>query len=149
VLLTSNDIHHCFHGLLLIYDASTALSLADVRTLGEIPTQPHFSSFHLWSLTDSTSPPHTIPLTLYLVGYPWLKLILQLRNTMSLRTADLGSVCVRARPEWFNLNTPTEPPTIPSARASAWRAKRDPEAKMLSLQSFLRKGVSLGHVGRN
>ena len=25
----------------------------------------------------------------------------------------------------------------------------DSEAKMLSLQSFLRKGVSLGHVGRN
>ena len=43
--------------------------------------------------------------------------------------------------------TPAEPPTIPSTRASAWRAKRDPEAKMLSLQSFLRKGVSLGHVG--
>jgi len=31
----------------------------------------------------------------------------------------------------------------------SWKAKRDPEAKMLSLQSFLRKGVSLGHVGRN
>ena len=30
-----------------------------------------------------------------------------------------------------------------------WRAKRDPKAKMLSLQSFLRKGVSLGYVGRN
>jgi len=42
-----------------------------------------------------------------------------------------------------------QPPTIPSTRASAWRAKRDPEAKLLSLQSFLRKGVSLGHVGRN
>ena len=30
-----------------------------------------------------------------------------------------------------------------------WRAKCDPKAKMLDLQSFLRKGVSLGHVGRN
>jgi len=30
-----------------------------------------------------------------------------------------------------------------------WRAKRDAKAKMLSLQSFLRKGVSLGYVGRN
>ena len=29
-----------------------------------------------------------------------------------------------------------------------WRAKRDPNAYMLSLQSFLRKGVSLGYVGR-
>jgi len=28
-----------------------------------------------------------------------------------------------------------------------WRAKRDPEAKMLSLQSFLRRGVSLGYGG--
>jgi len=28
------------------------------------------------------------------------------------------------------------------------RAKRDPKAKMLYLQSFLRKGVSLGYVGR-
>ena len=47
-----------------------------------------------------------------------------------------------------NSNTPTEPPFISSTRASAWRAKRDPEAKMLSLQSFPRKGVSLGYVGR-
>ena len=29
-----------------------------------------------------------------------------------------------------------------------WRAKRDPKAKMLYLQSFLRKSVSLGYVGR-
>ena len=29
-----------------------------------------------------------------------------------------------------------------------WRAKRDPKASMLSLQSFLRKGVSLSYVGR-
>jgi hypothetical protein len=28
-----------------------------------------------------------------------------------------------------------------------WRAKRDPKAKMLFLQSFLLKGVSLGYVG--
>jgi len=58
-------------------------------------------------------------------------------------------VCASAILLWINSNTPTEPPTIPSTRVSAWRAKRDPEAKMLSLQSFLRKGVSLGHVGRN
>ena len=44
--------------------------------------------------------------------------------------------------------TPTEPHFISSTRASAWRAKHDPEAKMLSLQSFLRKGVSLGYGGR-
>ena len=29
------------------------------------------------------------------------------------------------------------------------RAKRDPKAKVLCLQSFLRKGVSLSYVGRN
>ena len=29
------------------------------------------------------------------------------------------------------------------------RAKGDPKAQMLDLESFLRKGVSLGHVGRN
>ena len=30
-----------------------------------------------------------------------------------------------------------------------WRVKCDPKAKMLYLQSFVRKGVSLGRVGRN
>jgi len=30
-----------------------------------------------------------------------------------------------------------------------WRAKRDPKTEMLSLQFFLRKGVSLAYVGRN
>ena len=30
-----------------------------------------------------------------------------------------------------------------------WRAECDPKAKMLYLQSFLRKGVSLGYVGQN
>ena len=29
-----------------------------------------------------------------------------------------------------------------------WKSRRDPKAKMLSLQSFLRKGVSLGYVER-
>ena len=28
-----------------------------------------------------------------------------------------------------------------------WKVKRDPKANMISLQSFLRKGVSLGYVG--
>ena len=72
----------------------------------------------------------------------------QLRDTISLKQADLGSVCVQARSFWINSNTPTEPPFIFSTRASAWKAKRDTEAKMLSLQSFLRKGASLGYVGR-
>ena len=29
-----------------------------------------------------------------------------------------------------------------------WRAEHDPKAEMLYLQSFPRKGVSLGYVGR-
>ena len=33
--------------------------------MGEVPTQPIFSSFHLWCLTDFTSSFHTIPLTLW------------------------------------------------------------------------------------
>ena len=40
-------------------------------------------------VTDLTHPP-TQSLTLYLVGYPWLELILQLQDTMSLTKADLG-----------------------------------------------------------
>ena len=40
-------------------------------------------------------------------------------------------------------------PLFPLREPLHGRAKRDPKAKMLYLQSFLRKGVSLGHVGRN
>ena len=40
-------------------------------------------------------------------------------DTMSLKTADLGLVCVRARADGLNSNTPTEPPFISSTRASA------------------------------
>ena len=36
-----------------------------------------------------------------------------------------------------------------AAWVKGWKAKRDPKAKMLFLQCFLRKGVSLGYVGRN
>ena len=38
---------------------------------------------------------------------------------MSLKTADLGSVCVRARANRLNPNTPTNPPFISSTRAFA------------------------------
>jgi len=40
-------------------------------------------------------------------------------------------------------------PLSPLHEPLHWTAKRDPEALMLSLQSFLRKGVSLGYVGLN
>jgi len=72
-------------------------------------------------------------------------LMLQPWDTMSLITADLGSVWVRARSSEL---TQASQQGHSSTRASAWRANRDPKAKMLSLQSFLRKGVSWGCVGR-
>ena len=40
-------------------------------------------------------------------------------------------------------------PLSPLHEPLHWRAKRGPKAEMLSLQSFLRKGMSLGYVGRN
>ena len=47
-------------------------------------------------------------------------LILQLRDTMSLIKADLGSVCVSEHgPAGIPSPTPTESPTISSTRASA------------------------------
>ena len=49
---------------------------------------------------------------------------------------------------WSSSTTPTEPPTITSTRASALKSSTRSESKMLSLQSFPRKGVSVGHVGR-
>ena len=39
--------------------------------------------------------------------------------------------------------------SLGSRAFSLWKDKRDPKAKMLFLQSFLRKGMSLGYVGRN
>ena len=72
--------------------------------------------------------------------------MLQPWDTMSLRLG-LG-VCASAGP-WLNSNTPTEPPSIPSNEPLHGRAKRDPKAKMLYVQTFLETGVSLGHVWRN
>ena len=39
-------------------------------------------------------------------------------------------------------------PLSPLHEPLHWKAKRDPKAKILSLQSLPRKGVSLGYVGR-
>ena len=55
-------------------------------------------------------------------------LILQLRDTMSLIKADLGSVCVRARAVWPNSSTPAEPPFISSTRASALESQTRSES---------------------
>ena len=58
-------------------------------------------------------------------------LILQPWDTMSLTKADLGSVCVRARSYFGSNQTPQQ---SHPASPQHWRAKRDPKAKMLSLQ---------------
>ena len=74
---------------------------------------------------------------------------LQPWDTMSLIEADLGSVRVSEHGSGIAyLHPPQEShPVSPLHEPLHWRAKRDPKAKMLSLQSFLRKGVSLGYVG--
>ena len=46
-------------------------------------------------------------------------LMLQPWDSMNLLQADLGSVCVRARADWPNSNTPIEALLISSTRASA------------------------------
>jgi hypothetical protein len=50
---------------------------------------------------------------------------------------------------WVNTNTPTEAFLFHLHEPLRWRAERDPKAKMLDLQSFLRQGVSSGYVGLN
>ncbi len=73
---------------------------------------------------------------------------LQPWDTMSLIEADLGLVCVRARSYFGSNQTPQEDHPVPPLHEPLhWRAKRDPKAHMLSLQSFLRKGVVLAYVG--
>ena len=64
---------------------------------------------------------------------------------MSLRTADLGSVCARVR-SYFGLAQPPQQshPLSPLHEPLRWRAKRDPKAYMLALQSFLREGRVVG-----
>ena len=69
-------------------------------------------------------------------------------DTMSLIKAVLGSVFVASGPMWVTSPQQSHP-LSPLHEPLHWRAKRDPKAKMLYLQSFLRKGVSLGYVGRN
>ena len=66
-------------------------------------------------------------------------------------SADLGSVCVTEHgSDVAYLHPPQQSHPLSLLHEPLhWRAKRDPKAKMLSLQSFLRKGVSLGYVGRN
>ena len=71
-------------------------------------------------------------------------LMLQPWDTMSLRTADLGLVCVRARAPGLTETPQQSHPLSPLHEPLHWRAKRDPKAQMLSLQSCLREGRVVG-----
>jgi len=88
------------------------------------------------------NPSHLVPRGMSMAG----AFIRQLWDTMSLRTADLGLVGVTRAACLGKSNTPTEPPFISSSRVSALESSTPSENRMLSLQSFLRKGVSLGYV---
>jgi hypothetical protein len=70
--------------------------------------------------------------------------MLQPWDTMSLRTADLGLVCVRARALGLTQTPQQSHALSPLHEPLHWRAKRDPKALMLSLQSFLREGRVVG-----
>ena len=78
--------------------------------------------------TDLTHTP-TQFLTLNLVGYSWLELS-PLRDTMSLRTADLGLVCASEHGNQLVYLHPTQQsqPLSPLHEPLHGRAKRDPKA---------------------
>ena len=71
-------------------------------------------------------------------------LMLRPWDTMSLRTADLGVVCVRARAPGLTQTPQQSHPLSPLHEPLHWRAKRDPKAQMISLQSSLREGRVVG-----
>ena len=66
-----------------------------------------------------------------------------------LSKADLGSLRVSEHGSGIAYHRPSQEshPLSPLHDPLHWRAKSDPKANMLSLQSFLRKGVSLAYVG--
>ena len=77
-------------------------------------------------------------------------LMLQPWDTMSLRTADLGSVCVASGPMWVDSKYPnraTHYPLYTSLCTGKLNAIR--KHKCFLCSRFYVKGVSLGHVGEN
>ena len=111
---------------LLLSDAWIALNFADDSTLRK-PLHIHLS-----------------------LGYPWLSSYALNHGIPYGPSADLGfGVCAGALLLGSNQTPQQSHPLSPLHEPLQWRAKRDPKAKMLSLQSFLRNGVSLGYVGRN
>ena len=87
---------------------------------------------HLISPTPRHNPSHLVPCGISMAGAR----ILQLRDTMSLIEADLGSVCGRVR-SYFGITRPPQQnrSLSPLHEPLHWKAKRDPKAKMLSLCS--------------
>ena len=72
-----------------------------------------------------------------------------IQNLKDLKADLLGfGAWASARPSGQPQVPPQNQPLSPLHEPLHWRAKRDPKAKMLSLQFFLRKGVSLGYVER-
>ena len=71
-------------------------------------------------------------------------LMLQPGDTMSLRTADLGSVCVRARSSGLTQTPQQSHPLSPLHEPLHGELNATRKQKMLSLQSFLREGRVVG-----
>ena len=55
-------------------------------------------------------------------------LVLQPRDAMGLKTAYVGSVCVRARPPGLNQTPQQRRPLSPLHEPPHWKAKSDPKA---------------------
>ena len=74
--------------------------MAYIRTLGETPTQPQFSSFIFGVCMILLSPPTQS------LSPCWVSVIedrvLEPRDTISLVKADLGSACARVRSFWIS-----------------------------------------------
>ena len=60
--------------------------------------------------------------------------ILEVRDTMSLPKADLGSVCARARAIGLTQTPQQNRPLSPLREPLHWKAKRDPKAAVLSTE---------------
>ena len=114
---------------------------------GEQPLHSYTSPFSSLTsdelhLTPPHHPSHLVHCGISMVG----GFILQLRDTMSLIKADLGSACVSEHGNQRVCLHPTQQnqPVSPLHEPLHWRAKRNPKACMRSLQSFLREESVVG-----
>ena len=74
-------------------------------------------------------------------------LILQPWDTMSLIKADLGSVCVRARPSGLTRAPQQSRPLSSLHEPLHWRAKRDPKAKCFLCSHFYGRAFLWAELG--